>query len=101
MVESPETRPTGHSRTAAGTGAALAVAGTVLVAGAVAIVAADTAPRDRATTLTVHVLSIGLPIALGAFRLWRRSDDRFARLLISTGLVWSLTTLAESSNATL
>src|SRR2546421_4216918 len=101
MATSPETRPTGHDRTAAGTGAALAVAGSVLVAGAIAIVAADTAPRDRALALTVHVLSIGLPIALGAFRLSRRSDDRFARLLVGTGLLWSLTTLAESSNATL
>jgi signal transduction histidine kinase len=102
MAASPETRPIGQShRTAAGTGAVLAIAGSVLVAGAVAIVAADTAPRDRALALTVHVLSIGLPIALGAFRLSRRSDDRFARLLVGSGLLWSLTTLAESSNATL
>jgi signal transduction histidine kinase len=101
MAASPETRPTGHSRTAAGTGAALAVAGSVLVAGTIAIVAADTAPRDRALTLTAHVITIALPLALGAFRLSRRPDDRFARGLIGAGLLWSLTTLAESNDATL
>src|SRR3954452_6580553 len=99
MAEPPETRPTGHSRTAAGTGAALAVAGSVLVAGAVAIVAADTAPRSRALALTADVVTIVLPLALGAFRLSRRRGDRFARLLIGSSLLWSFTTLAESNNA--
>src|SRR5207244_281328 len=49
----------------------------------------------------VHLLGIALPVALGAARLARRRDDRFAWLLVGAGLLWSLVTLAESSNGTL
>jgi signal transduction histidine kinase len=54
-----------------------------------------------AIAVTAHVLAVVLPVALGLFRLAHRSDDRFARLLVATGLLWSLTSLALSSDSTL
>jgi signal transduction histidine kinase len=51
--------------------------------------------------VTAHVLAVVLPVGFGLFRLARRSDDRFARLLVATGVLWSLTILALSSDSTL
>jgi signal transduction histidine kinase len=49
----------------------------------------------------VHALGIALPLGLGIFRLSRRRNDRFAWLLVATGVLWSLTTLAESNSSVL
>src|SRR5215208_974266 len=92
MPEITETSRAGR-RTAAGIG----LVGVLLAAGAVALVLND-GPRDhRAVNAIVHGLGIALPIGLGLFRLSRRGTDRFAWLLVGTGLLWSLITLAESS----
>src|SRR5437868_12716199 len=102
MAAISETRPIGHPpRTPAGIGPALALAACLLVAGAVTLVALETDPTDQALVLTVRALGIALPVGFGLYRLSRRSDDRFALLLVAAGLLWSLTTFAESSDSTL
>jgi signal transduction histidine kinase len=53
-----------------------------------------------AIAVTAHVLAVALPVALGLLRLARRRDDRFARLLVATGLFWAFTALALSSDST-
>ena len=83
------------------TRAAIALAGFLLAGGAVAVVLLDTAPQDRVVSAFVHALGIGLPIALGLFRLSHNRGDRFAWLLVGIGVLWSLPTLAESGNSTL
>jgi peptidoglycan/LPS O-acetylase OafA/YrhL len=88
-------------RTAAGLGFALAGAGCLLTAAAFVLDATDTPRDDRALAVTVHVLCAALPIALGLFRLTQRRDDRFALLLIGTGLAWSVISFAQSSDPTL
>jgi signal transduction histidine kinase len=100
MADITETTPPGR-RTAAGIGLALVAAGSLLTVGTAILDATDSARPDRAVAILVHVLCAALPIALGLFRLSKRKGDRFARLLIVTGLLWSVTTLAQSSDATL
>src|SRR3954466_10532614 len=100
MSDITETKSTGRA-TGAGIGFALAGGGCLLTAAAFVLEASDTPRSDRALVLTVQLLCVGLPIALGLFRLTRQRDDRFARLLIAAGLGWSLVTLAQSSDSTL
>jgi signal transduction histidine kinase len=83
------------------TRAEIGLAGGLLTLGAIALVVSEAAPADRAVTAIIHALGISLPIALGLFRLSRRRNDRFAWLLVGMGLMWSLTTLAESSDPVL
>jgi signal transduction histidine kinase len=77
------------------------LAGCLLAAGAVSLLVVDPEAPDGALAVIVHALAVGLPVGLGAFRLARRPDDRFARLLIVAGLLWSTTILALSSDSTL
>jgi signal transduction histidine kinase len=100
MAANAETRPAAL-RTRAGTGLALALTGCLLTTGAVAVVVHETAPSRRAIAAIVHALGVGLPIGLGLFRLSQRWNDRFAWLLVGTGLLFSLVTLAEADNSTL
>ena len=93
MPEIAESTLAGRPRTRAEIG----LAGGLLTLGAVALVLIEAAPGDRAATAFTHALGISLPIALGLFRLSRSRNDRFAWLLVGIGLLWSLTTLAESS----
>src|SRR4051812_6595041 len=99
-MEIAETTSTGR-RTAGGLGFALAGAGCLLTAATFVLDATDTTRNDRALAVTVHVLCAALPIALGLFRLNRQRDDRFALLLIGTGLAWSVVSFAQSTDATL
>ena len=96
MAQITESTPAGR-RTVAGLG----LLGLLLTGGAMALVIRDAASEDRAMSVVVHVLGIALPMGLGLFRLSRRGDDRFAWLLVATGLLWSLTTLAEADNSAL
>src|SRR4051812_38790268 len=100
MSDITETKSTGRV-TGAGIGFALAGGGCLLTAAAFVLDASDTPRRDRALALTAQLLCVGLPIALGVFRLTRQRDDRFALLLIAPGLGWSLVTLAQSGDSTL
>jgi signal transduction histidine kinase len=102
IAAAPETKPAGpNTRTPTGTGLALVLAGSLLVAGAVALVLSETEASDRPMVLTVHALGIGLPLGLGIAGILRRRGDRFAWLLVAGGALWSLVTLAESSDGTL
>jgi signal transduction histidine kinase len=92
MPDIAETSPAGRW-TVAGIG----FLGLLLTTGAVTLILRDGAPGDRAVSAIVYGLGIALPIGLGLFRLSRRGTDRFAWLLVGTGLLWSLTTLSESS----
>src|SRR3954471_14832029 len=100
MGDIAETKPTGRV-TAAGIGFALAGGGCLLTAASIVLAITDTSREDRAFALTAQLLCAALPVALGLFRLRRRRDDRFARLLIGAGLGWSLVTLAQSTDGTL
>src|SRR4051812_30105577 len=100
MADITETTPPGP-RTVAGIGLALLATGCLLTAGTLVLDATDSSRTDRAARIIVHALCAALPIALGLFRLSRRKGDRFAHLLIATGLLWSVTTLAQSSDSTL
>src|SRR3954449_4319403 len=100
MADITETTTSGR-RTVAGIGLALVLAGCLLTAGTVVLDATDSSRSHRALAILAHALCAALPIALGLFRLSKRRGDRFARLLIATGLVWSATTLAQSDDSTL
>src|SRR4051812_16115692 len=100
MADITETTPPGR-RTVAGIGLALLIAGCLLTAGTVVLDATDSSRSHRAVAILAHALCAALPIALGLFRLSKQRGDRFARLLIATGLLWSVTTLAQSSDSTL
>jgi signal transduction histidine kinase len=73
----------------------------LLAAGALSLSVVDPEAPDGALAVIVHALGVGLPIGLGAFRLARRRDDRFALLLIAAGLLFALTILALSGDGTL
>jgi signal transduction histidine kinase len=75
-----------------GTGAAISVLTTVI--------AVRAAPPDRELASgLLHGALVVVPVALGCAELVRRPDDRFALLLVATGLLWSTTALAESGSA--
>src|SRR4051795_13572094 len=99
MADIDETMPTGRW-TAAGIEFALLGGGCLITAASIVLEITDTPRSDRALAITAHALCTLLPVALGAFRLRRRRDDVFARLLIVTGLMWSILTLAQSSDST-
>jgi signal transduction histidine kinase len=46
-----------------------------------------------------HVLSVGVPIAVGLYAWYRRENRRFGILLMAAGAGWFVTTLAESDSA--
>src|SRR5689334_19115248 len=100
MAEIAETKPVGL-RTAAGTGWATAAFGCLLALGALALALTTISASDRGIAVAADILGVGLPVGLGLFQISRRPDDRFARILIGVGILWSVTILAESSNATL
>src|SRR3954470_22759005 len=99
MADITETTPTGR-RTLVGIGFALAGGGCLLTAAAFVLDGTETR-TDRALAIAVHLLCTLLPVSLGLFRLLRRPDDRFARLLIIAGVTWSVVTFAQSSDSTL
>jgi signal transduction histidine kinase len=96
----PKTKPTGP-RTAAGIGVTLVVAACLLTVCSVVFDIVDSPRGDRALSITAQALCVALPVGLGLFRLARRRDDRFAILLIVTGLAWSVMTFGMSSDSTL
>jgi hypothetical protein len=67
----------------------------------VAVTLAAVSPEDRALAVAVRGLMVAVPAAVGLYALHRGQADRFARLLIATALLLSVTTLAQSSDALL
>jgi signal transduction histidine kinase len=77
---------------------ALITAGVVASVAAV-VVAVLAAPDGRELPAgLLHGALVIVPVALGCAELVRRPDDRFALLLVVTGLLWSTTALAESGD---
>ncbi|MFL5825288.1 MAG: sensor histidine kinase [Thermoleophilaceae bacterium] len=98
MADIAETSSTGLRRRTP-TGTVVALLGVLVTAAALWLVATDASPEHRGISLVTHGLAICLPIGLGAFRLSRNADDRFAKLLVGAGLLFSLTSLAEARGA--
>jgi signal transduction histidine kinase len=77
-----------------------AVAAVAAAAGAVALIL-STAPSDeRALSACVHALMVLVPAGVGVAVLRRSPGDRFAQLLVTGGVLFSATALAESTNPT-
>jgi signal transduction histidine kinase len=93
-----ETRP--QTGVAAGAIVVIAVAAAALCAGAVALTIANAPADNGAWVALTRGLVIAAPMGVGLVTLSRRTD-RFAALLVAAGAMWSLTVLAESSDATL
>src|SRR4051812_6700030 len=81
------------------TPAAIAAAALTLTAAVVTLTLRSAGPEDRVVSAVVHALLVLVPVGTGLAVLRRRPDDRFARLLVTAGLLWSTVALAESSNA--
>jgi signal transduction histidine kinase len=94
----PETRPR-PSRATAGIGVALITAGCVVTAASILLAASVSARHDPGLVAVTTGLNVLLPVGLGAFRLARRRDDRFARLLIGAGLLWPVVALVQSDGS--
>jgi signal transduction histidine kinase len=57
-------------------------------------------PRSAGTALiATRTVGVALPVAAALLRLSRKRNDRFALLLLAAGVLWALTTLAESSGS--
>jgi signal transduction histidine kinase len=63
------------------------------------VIAGDTA--DRAGRIAVHVLVAGVLLATGIHALRDPRTRRFGRLLVATAVLWSASTLSESSGSLL
>ena len=57
------------------------------------------AASDAPGRLALHLTVVAAPIATGLVALRSRRSERFGRLLIATGLIWSLTILAEAGGS--
>ncbi|HMJ36686.1 MAG TPA: ATP-binding protein [Baekduia sp.] len=80
---------------------ALAGAGVAATIGAVVVAVLAAPPEREVVAGLLHGVVVAVPVALGCAELARRPGDRFGLLLVVTGLLWSTTALAESSNAVL
>jgi signal transduction histidine kinase len=98
MADITETSRAGP-RTGAGTGLRVAIIGCLGGLTAIVLTLATTSYDGRAITVTADVLGVALPVGLGALRLLHHPEDRFARLLIGSGLLWSVATLSQSTDS--
>ena len=72
-----------------------------LAVAAVALLVVSAVNAGSATAVAVYATGVALSIGLGLWRLARRRDERFARLLIAAGAFWALTSFAQSSDSVL
>src|SRR4051794_28310156 len=75
---------------------AQAVAAAALTAGAVVFTLTYAAPDDRVAAAIVNGLLVGVPMAVALLSLGVDPDDRFSRVLVVAGALFSLTVLSES-----
>jgi signal transduction histidine kinase len=78
--------------------ASLAAAGIAACSMATALTASGGQASNPALDAELRALIVAAPIAVGLYVLYRDPWTRFAKLLVAAGLVWSLTTLAQSSD---
>jgi signal transduction histidine kinase len=88
LAETPAARGWAARVTATGLG---------LAAVALALVATSHA---EAASAAARVVAVAIPVGFGLYRLAREPADRFARVLLVAGALFSLTTLSASSDAT-
>jgi signal transduction histidine kinase len=101
-AESPESLGgVAGERPKSGARAALLAAAALLCASVVAVTLAGAPPDERVTAAVVFGLLVGAPMIVGLVALDVHQDDRFARLLIASGAMFSLTALSQSSNSVL
>jgi signal transduction histidine kinase len=102
MAETPETL--GNlvgERPESGVRASLVVAAALLCGGVVAVTLASAPTDERLTAAAVFGLLVAAPMIVGLVA-WRvQPDDRFARLLIAAGAMFSVTALSQSGNGVL
>jgi signal transduction histidine kinase len=79
----------------------LALAGAFLCAGVVVVSLTGAPPDERVATAVVFGLLVAAPILVGLVALRMHPDDRFARLLVIAGAIFSLPALSQSDNAVL
>jgi signal transduction histidine kinase len=102
MAETPDTL--GNlvgERPESGVRASLVVAAALLCGGVVAVTLAGAPTDKRLTAAAVFGLLVAAPMIVGLVA-WRvQQDDRFARLLIAAGAMFSVTALSQSGNGVL
>ena len=81
--------------------AAAAALGAVLTCASVVVTAFGHASGDTVLVASVRALMVAVPIAVGCYAWHRRPNERFGPLLITAGILWFLTTLAESDSSVL
>ena len=79
----------------------VAIATALLCAGVVAVTLAGAPADERLVTAVVFGLLVAAPMIVGLVALNAHADDRFARLLIAAGAMFSLTALSQSDNGVL
>ncbi len=79
----------------------MAVAAACLCAGTVAVALTGAPPDERVTAAVVFGLLVAAPMTVGLVAWDVHPDDRFARLLLGVGAIFSLTVLAQTSNSVL
>jgi signal transduction histidine kinase len=95
----------GHALTTRGAGLRhlpnelLAVASLALSATVAGIVFGAGGVEEAGGRAALHALVVGVPVATGLYAVRHARTERFGRLLIVVGLVWSLAILAESSSS--
>jgi signal transduction histidine kinase len=78
--------------------ALVAAAGVALCVVSVAVVLSTPGPGDRPLIALGYALVIAVPVAVGLWTWYARSENRFGRLLVAAGFLWFLPTLASSGN---
>jgi signal transduction histidine kinase len=68
---------------------------------AASLLAAAGATGDSLERGALHLVVIAAPVATGLFAVRSHHSERFGRMLIVAGLIWSLAVLGESSNSVL
>jgi signal transduction histidine kinase len=104
MVTAKTSNSLGHlaaKRPKTGVRVALAVATALLCGIVVAVTLAGAPPDERMIAVVVFGLLVGAPLVVG-FAAWQvNPDDRFARLLIAAGAMFSVTALSQSGDSVL
>ena len=80
---------------------AAAALGVVLTCASVVVTVLGHDSGDIALVASVRALMVAVPIAVGCYAWHRRPNERFGPLLIVAGLLWFVTTLAESDSSVL
>jgi hypothetical protein len=88
-------------RPESGVRASLVVAAALLCGGVVAVTLAGAPAYERLTAAAVFGLLVAVPMIVGLVTWDVHPDDRFARLLIAAGAVFSLTALSQSGSSVL